>query len=175
MDDAKALLSGLVGAFFQTSRGTDHPQVEIALTHFFDVRLDRPARQPGRAHDQTDILLGAVEVGLFESVIGVTLLRTDEAAGHLHAVRPFGQGMQQIGAVPDASGGDHRHLGLPFPPEVFLDSAHRGVLVVLAGADIFQLLAQMTTGGVGVLDHHRVGEPSPAPVPLAGDQFGRLD
>ncbi len=128
-------------------------------------------RKTGRAHDEADVFLLAIEIGLFEGIIGVALDGGHEAARHLNAVGPFGQGVLDVGAVPYATGRDDRNIKPVLGTEEFLHAAHGLVLVVLTGAYVLHLLAQVPPGGIRVLDHDGIGKTVVGLIPFLGDQL----
>ncbi len=60
-----------------------------------------------------------------------------------------------------------------FVMEELLDGPDGTVLVVVAGADVFQLFTEVAAGGVRVFDHHGIGQAVVTLLPGAGDQLGR--
>ena len=117
--------------------------VQVILADLVLVAEDSAPRQAGRAHDQADVLRRAVDISLFEGLIGITLLCTDKAARHLHTIGAFGQGVLQIRTVPDAAGRDNRYMDAVFADEKLLDLPDGCVLIVFPGPDILKLLAQV--------------------------------
>ncbi len=146
---------------------------QLPFANLLEVLDDGSSGKTGGAHDQTNIFWLAIEIILLECHVRVALFGTDETAGHLNGVSSLSQSVLYIGPIPDATCGDNRNLGLPGLPEIGFDGSYRSILIVLAGADIFQLFTEMTTGGIGIFDHHRIGEATEIFMPFTSDQFCR--
>ncbi len=175
MNDTETLAPFLVGAFFQAAGGAVQINAQVPFTDPLNIFFDGSPRQAGGAHDQTDIFLAAIEIALLESRFRVALLGADETACHLYPVCPLTQRMFDILAIPDTAGGDDRNMQIMFVSEISFDSAHRCILVIGSGADIFDFFSEMAPRGVGVFDHDSVRQAVEPFFPLAGDQLSGFD
>ncbi len=83
--------------------------------------MARPGKPAGLMISPISSVLQSIYICL-NAVLGVALLGADKAGRHLHAVGPFGQGMLQVGPVPDSSGSNDRHVCAVFAAEKLLDA-----------------------------------------------------
>ena len=86
--DAESLAALLVGAFLQTTQVADRLVIPVVSGDLIQVGEDGAPGEPGGAHDETDVLLFAVQIGLFEGISSVTLDGRYKTARHLNAVAP---------------------------------------------------------------------------------------
>ena len=77
--------------------------------------------------------------------------------------------------IPDTAGSNNRDMEVPLVTEILFNPTNRRILVVLAGANLFQLFTEVAAGRIGVFYDHGIGEAAVSFVPFPGDQLGGLD